>query len=625
LFRHFRILFIFCAAWPAAAGVDLESRAWRVTLDPSTLAVSARPAGGRDILISAGQAGLGEVADLVRDGTSLRWKLPSKALAVSAAVRDNQFTIRFTTDHAGRLTWPVYGSPDATASYIIPHGEGLLVSPRAAAWERRFSTMEGFSLPLWGVLGKGWTLTYLMANPFDNTFVFRDTEAGLSWQLEHEFQRNWAVKECGFDIVLGPESPIEPAREYRRRLIASGGFVSMKQKIARTPEAAKLPGAPHAYVWEMSVIERLQAKGFDRFWLGVSSLAQMRGRPEAAHAARKAGFLLGPYDSYDSIHSPDEKDTWETAQFDRELFEKGAVIGPNGKKLAGFKKKGYWLSSLAARPYVERRVGRTFADFAFNSFFMDCDATGFLHDNYSALFPATQADDMRERLRRMQWVVDRYGVPIGSEDGKWFAAPVIHFGHGMMTPVFGFFDARFRDRTSPYFLGGWWPPAAPAVFLKPVPVPEDYRAMYFDPRSRIPLFQTVYHDSVVTTHHWSRASLKFSNVAHITELLELLYNVPPLYHLNLAELEKRADLLLRHYRFFSPLHRETALLPMTGFAWLTPDRLVQRTTFGGAIEMTANFRPEPFSEGALRVPAFAVAARHLDSGRVEVFLSPPPR
>jgi hypothetical protein len=188
----------------------------------------------------------------------------------------------------------------------------------------------------------------------------------------------------------------------------------------------------------------------------------------------------------------------------------------------------------------------------------------------------------------------------------------------MMTPVFGFFDERFKDKASPFYLGGYWPSDAPAVFLKSVPLPEDYRAIYFDPRVRLPLFQTAFHDSVITTHHWSRPSLKFSNVRRTDELLELLYNVPPLYHLTLDELEKNSALLIHHYRFFSPLQRETALLPMTGFTWLTADRLVQKTTFGDAIEMIANFRSVAFTEG-VQIPAESIVARRVDSGRVIVY------
>jgi hypothetical protein len=190
----------------------------------------------------------------------------------------------------------------------------------------------------------------------------------------------------------------------------------------------------------------------------------------------------------------------------------------------------------------------------------------------------------------------------------------------MMTGAFGFFDQRFRDKSSPNYLGGYWPPDAPAIFLKPVPLPDDYRALYFDARRRLPLFQTVFHDSVITTHHWSRPSLKFPNVARVDELLELLYNVPPLYHLNPEELEKRGAAIARHYRFFSPLHRQAGLLPLDDFSWLTADGLVQRTVFGRRIEMVANFGREPFVYEGIRIPAGAIAARRLPSGQETVYV-----
>jgi hypothetical protein len=722
-----RLLILVAAALPVSgAPLQFSSAAWTVTINPVDLSASAVLPDGRTVPISAPQRELGDASEVVQDATGGHWLLPARRISVAVSLKDQAFNIQFVTDQPGKFAWPISAAPEEEVSYIVPKGEGFVVSPRdpiwlSKAWPQHLDTMADFSLPLWGVMGHGWTLTYLLSNPFDNDFSFRDTGRGVAWGLEHEFKRNWQKKEFGFAIVLGGESPVEPARVFRQRLVDAGQFVSMREKIAKTPDAARLLGAPHAYLWSLGVLgrddvrdwkvlahqlagpdatgvggavrkrigaaaiaelrpvensgrpsqfqqreilvafdavirdgaspetvgrnkalvyaafpeafasvatwgdavspkmfEKLRAKGFDRFWLGISGLSEIKGMPEAAAAARKAGFLLGPYDSYDSIHAPGEADTWETAQFDAELFDKGAIVGPDGKKEAGFKKKGYWLSSIAARPYVERRVARTFADSPFNSFFMDCDATGDLRDNYSTAFPATQADDMRERLARMQWVVDQYHVPIGSEGGQWYAAPVIHFAHGMMTPVFGFFDARFNDKASQWFLGGYWPPDAPAIFLKPVPLPDDYRAIYFDPRVRIPLFQTAFHDSVITTHHWSRPSLKFSNVRRTDELLELLYNVPPLYHLSLDELERNPAFLTRHYQFFSPLHRLTALLPMTGFSWVTSDRMVQKTTFGNDIEMIANFRSVDFTEG-VRIPAESIVARHVGSGEVIVY------
>ena len=136
----------------------------------------------------------------------------------------------------------------------------------------------------------------------------------------------------------------------------------------------------------------------------------------------------------------------------------------------------------------------------------------------------------------------------------------------------------------------------------------------------MPLFQTVFHDSVIATHHWSFASLKAKDQARTVELLELLYQVPPLYHLNVPEFQKRKAQIKRHYEFFSPLHRETALLPMTGFEWLAPDGTVQRTTFGNQIELVANFGLSDFQYGDTTLRKESILVKWRDGGKVQKYV-----
>src|SRR5262249_16888530 len=157
-----------------------------------------------------------------------------------------------------------------------------------------------------------------------------------------------------------------------------------------------------------------------------------------------------------------------------------------------------------------------------------------------------------------------------------------------------FGDPDLTDPASPYFLGRYAPGDAPAVFFKQVPLKPAYYRFHLDPRFRLPLYQAVFHDSVITTHHWASPTL--TSQAHILHrtLLELLYNVPPLYHLNQTEFARQERRMKASYGFFSPLHRETGMLPLTDFAWLTADHLVQRTLFGDKIECIANFRSERF-------------------------------
>ncbi len=63
---------------------------------------------------------------------------------------------------------------------------------------------------------------------------------------------------------------------------------------------------------------------------------------------------------------------------------------------------------------------------------------------------------------------------------------------------------------------------------------------------------------------------------------------------------------MRHARFFTPLHRELASARLTGFDWLTDDRLVQRTTFdhdAGPVHLIANFDAIPREVNGRTIPA----------------------
>lgn len=373
----------------------------------------------------------------------------------------------------------------------------------------------------------------------------------------------------------------------------------------------------------LKLLEKLTENGLDRLWLGVDSWQEGFRHPVAVAKAKELGYLIGPYDSYHSIHHPQEPETWETAQFDLALYERGAIVNADGTKNRGFQQKGYHLSPLVAQPFVEKRVNAIVAQMPtpFNSWFIDCDAYGELFDDYSAEHPATQLDDMQARLKRITWIRDAHHKVVGSEGGAAYAAATLHFAHGMMTPVIGWGDADMKAKDSPYYIGGYWPPEAPAIFVKQVPLKQRYLHLYFDPRFRLPLYQTVFHDSLITTNHWLASSLKFREVVENLALLELLYNVPPLYHLNLAAFEKHAAHIKRHYAFFSPLHRKIGGKAMTDFEWLSPDRFVQRTEFGNAVELFANFGQEAFEYEGFVIPARSVVAKSGD--KMQIFSTKP--
>ncbi len=348
----------------------------------------------------------------------------------------------------------------------------------------------------------------------------------------------------------------------------------------------------------LPMLESLQAAGIDRAVLLLSDFYGRSPKPEVATRAAALGYLLGPYDSYHSVHDPKAAPdaTWETAQFDQAAFEQGRVLNADGSGHAGFKNRGYHFSPAAAWPYFQQRVRSALDHVPFSAWFMDCDATAECFDDYNPLHPASRVDDLKARRQRLHWLESEKKLVVGSEEGSVLFADVMHFGHGIQTPYLGHLSPAFKDPDSASFLGRHWPPDSPANFFKPAAVPPALKTPYFDPRVRIPLYQAALGDELIVTHHWSFDSFKFSDVAAQRELLELLYMVPPLYHLNRETWPQRRDRIVRHFRFWSPIHRKLATAPLTRFEWLSPDRRLQRTTFrtpDGDATITVNFSDGP--------------------------------
>ena len=522
--RLLLLLGVFFAA-PVMAGpgepFELAGDPWSAEIDPSTLRVVAVDGDGRRTVLSAGQGSLGPVQQLKRDGDTATWRLPNAGVMVNCALRDTELSIRFTASEVGRFTWPVIDSSEAIVAFILPTFEGVYVPADDAEWigfldrEEGFDTTANLSMPFWGLDLGDRTVTYIVTQPFNNRLTFRDHHGRLAARFTHEFMPNRKVKEYGLVIRIGEASPIDPAKQYRRYLIDRGEFVTMAEKIRNVPQAERLLGAPHVYVWDAGLISRFDIQqwkafctalktderlwplmseegraavdeiirlqwpyayvkdqvcndlnrlfedriepaafaetyaafvaapdawgngistktldrfadaGFDRMCICLGGLSGANRKPHVAARADELGYLFGPYDSYHSIHHPDagEDETWETAQFDMALYQTGPIVGLDGTKRAGFKKRGYKLSPLAARPYVERRVNEMMDDVPFTAWFIDCDAYGEFYDDYSPLHPATQVDGMRARLDRLAWIRDAHQLVIGSEGGSAYAAP----------------------------------------------------------------------------------------------------------------------------------------------------------------------------------------------------------
>lgn len=360
----------------------------------------------------------------------------------------------------------------------------------------------------------------------------------------------------------------------------------------------------------VQLLEEMKDGGIEHAWIGLNSWEQAYAKPELVKAADQLGYLIASYDSYHSIHEPG-KEQWITAKFnDSSLYEDATITNKNGEKESGFQKVGRKLNPTLSMPAVKDRMEQIMSEsLPFNSWFIDCDATGEIFDDYTPGHITTQEEDLAARLERMSYIRDQYGLVVGSEGGHDFAADTIAFAHGIELKSFSWMDADMsKNKDSEFYIGKYYNAEGGVAehFAKRIPVKEQYYAVFADPKYDIPLFKLVYNDSVITGYHWDWSTFKIQGATADRMLREVLYNVPPMYHLDGKEWAKYKNDIINHQAVWSEFSQQAITQEMTDFEYLTGDGTVQKTVYGEKLTAIANFGDSPCRIGEMKIPAHSV-------------------
>lgn len=573
-----------------------------VRLDPDGLRIDALTAAGPRTLSEGAREPLGAPGPVsLRHGT-YTWSYPDRGLTASASAREGRLVVDLEATAGSTLSWPVTGTDPAASAVQFPRGEGLSVPVADPWWNGQLGgagpvRLQDLTMPFWGYtlgpVGAG----YVVPTDLGTSLEFVSRAGRLHTAATHRFDAGDGTSGYTVAFSITDGSPVAPALDYRRWLAGHGQLSRLEQKIRANPAVGRLIGAFHAYLWgdgrTAETVRRMQQLGLGRMWLGYDS----DGTPmpaDAVRAARDAGYLVGPYDSWDNAQDPATADT-PAARWPSPVWPGACVQDAQGRPETGFGGRGCYLSSQAlaeAEPthnYLAGRVAATAAN-GVDSYFLDVDATGELFRDHSAAHPMTEAQDRANRLSRMEKLSERF--VLGSETAGAWANPALAFSHGSSSPVADGLWAAERDKDA---WGTYWPPARPGFFFKPATLPADVAKAMFDPRYRVPLYETVLHDSVVSLDRWELPLDKLPGQRRTRILLAMLYNTPLNLALDRQTLAAEGPELASLQRFFAGLQSAAGTKAMTGFTTLSGDRLVQRTTFGEhALVVTANFGPAAY-------------------------------
>ncbi|MCG9542422.1 glycoside hydrolase [Vibrio sp. Isolate33] len=377
--------------------------------------------------------------------------------------------------------------------------------------------------------------------------------------------------------------------------------------------ASSYLNAPETWGQALSsdMVSNLNKAGLNKLWLGFDNWMPAFYQPNAVELAKQSGYLVGTYDSYNTAIPAKLNDNWLTAQLPTPIRETCAIELADGSLKKGFRGNGYYLNPNCHLDYVKQRAQDIMRFGNFNSLFLDVDATAMAREEYRD--NSNESDMLSAFNNRMQWLSEQPNLVLGSEDGNSLTTKGIAFAHGLETVGFGWTDKDMKEnRKSPYYLGRWYPDHKPDFFFKSAKVKEPYKSLLFSPQYRIPLYQAVFHDEVINTHHWHSDSLKFSNVKANRDLTAMLYNTPAMVHLTRDEaLSSSSTRLkaLKHYQDgFEPIHKQLWDKQLVDFDWLDKNGDVQQTVFSDDSKIIANFSDQAFSQNGVTIAATSIKA-----------------
>lgn len=359
------------------------------------------------------------------------------------------------------------------------------------------------------------------------------------------------------------------------------------------------------------VLDSLYQSGLKRLWLGFDNWLPAFFQPQVIKDAKRLGYLIATYDSYNTAIPPSHNDDWLTAQLPLMMMESCTVENADKQKQTGFRGNGFYLNPNCQLEYVLERVKDILRFGHFNSLFLDVDGTAMAREDYHS----SQNEQMLLNgfNNRMENIIESTGIILGSEDGNALTTKGIVFAHGLESIGFGWQDYDMtKNKRSLFYLGAWYPDYGPAFFFKPARVKEPYKTLLFAPQFRIPLYQTVFHDEVINSHHWHSDSLKFSDVKTNRDLTMMLFNTPAMVHLNRengqSPSSRRIKELVHYQSAFKPIHQQLWNKQLTGFTWLDESGQVQRTSFSDGSQITANFSNTAFKLESSVIKAHSIYA-----------------
>ncbi|HOX39799.1 MAG TPA: glycoside hydrolase [Candidatus Brocadiia bacterium] len=381
---------------------------------------------------------------------------------------------------------------------------------------------------------------------------------------------------------------VAAAKAYRAYAKEQGLIVPFSEKLKRNPNIARLFGAPD--VWgdaSLSFAREAKAAGVEKM------LIQGRTTPKETAEINALGYITSEYDNYTDILPVEKEDGIDSTHG---ILPDHAAMMSDGKRITAWltwDKQTQYMKRCPALwvPAAQKVIPKVLAEYPFLGRFIDVTTAEGIYECYDPNHPLTKGEKRRCGEELLAYVRAN-GLVTGGEHGIWWCVPHLDYIEGMMSsyqfswPAGHLLHPKTKDEefTDPW--GG------------KLPKWSEYEKWGIGHEWRVPLWELVFHDCIVSTWYWGDSNDFLLDAAPEITAKKNAYNIlygtiPMMWADSQGAWKKNRDTFLTSYRNTCKLHEAIAGAEMVSHEFLSEDHALQRTVFSDGTEAIVNFGDSP--------------------------------
>lgn len=405
---------------------------------------------------------------------------------------------------------------------------------------------------------------------------------------------------------------VAQCKRYREYIWPVNRVQTLRERQERFPALEKMLGAVHIYVWDQArtveFAKKLKEAGVEKALILWNPNHRPYPEPGFDDELRALGYGTGSYELFTDIR-PKEKEPdpefLKRVPLVRNVYS-GKYESITSRKRDGSvysNRYGVYVCPRAVRPEMAARVERELKDYRHETLFLDVYQANGLYECYSSDHPLTRsgyAEAIRENCRFLE---DQYHLYLGGEFGADFAAEYGAYVHGMMTLQRMWWKSDIEKAGTIYYIGDWKNGERPSIMLGARTATEEYLRYSINETLRVPLYELVYHDAVVTSWRWEDCNHHYPELWWKKDMFNILYGSAPLWSVDQDRWEAYRETFVESYGKICSWLSQICYDEMVDHRFLTADRRVQESCFSSGKRVVVNFSEIPYETDGRTVPA----------------------